>query len=256
MSRYRKISPTIWNDGKFSTLSDDAQLIFLYLLTHPHQTSLGAMRASVPGLAAEKRWKLPRFERAFGDIEALDMLRHDPEASLVWLPKFLKHNPPENPNVVKSWMASLELLPECQMKLELINCVKEFVEGLQEGFREALPEPFRKGMPIQEQEQEQEHKEEPASPTPASSGGKSKKKTSHNIPPELQPIADRIIGTINQLAGTAFKAESQLVVRGLVPRLQAGATENDCLAVVESKWREWGKKPGHAAILQSRNTLP
>src|SRR6266550_4963546 len=115
MARFRKVSPAIHNDEKFTALSDDAQLTFFYLLTHPHQTSLGAMRASIPGLAAEKRWPLSRFARAFQEIQSKGMVRHDPAASFIWLPNFLKYNGPESPNVVKSWGQALDLLPECAL---------------------------------------------------------------------------------------------------------------------------------------------
>jgi hypothetical protein len=56
MARYRKIDPRIWNDQKFRELSDDAKIVFFLLLTHPHMTALGAMRATVAGLAAELGW--------------------------------------------------------------------------------------------------------------------------------------------------------------------------------------------------------
>jgi uncharacterized phage protein (TIGR02220 family) len=60
------------------------------------------------------------------------------------------------------------------------------------------------------------------------------------IPPELQPIVERVIGKINELSGSSFRPDSKLVLKGLVPRLKSGATEKHCLAVVESKWQEWG----------------
>jgi hypothetical protein len=53
MARYRKIDPRIWNDAKFRALLDDAKFVFMLLLTHPHMTALGAMRATLAGSAAE-----------------------------------------------------------------------------------------------------------------------------------------------------------------------------------------------------------
>jgi hypothetical protein len=77
MARYRKIDPRIWNDARFWVLSDAAKLIFLLLLTHPHMTALGAMRATLAGLAAELGWLERRFRCAFGKIIRLGMVRHD-----------------------------------------------------------------------------------------------------------------------------------------------------------------------------------
>lgn len=171
MARYRKIDTRIWNDAKFRTLSDNGKLAFFFLLTHPHMTSLGAMRGTIRGLASEIGWGEKLFRESFREISERDMAEHDEVACFIGLPNFLKYNSPESPNVVKSWVDSLDLLPECNHKVRLLQRVKAFAEGLSEGFAKALPkafdcdseteglgEAFRKGMPYQEQEQE--HKQE------------------------------------------------------------------------------------------------
>ncbi len=156
MARYRKIDPRIWNDEKFRELSDDGQLVFLFILTHPHMTSLGAMRATVAGLAAEKGWPVERFEKAFAEALRQGMLEGCAEASFVGVPRFLKYNPPESPNVVKAWVSQWDMIPECELKGELQQRVKAFVEGLSKGFREALAKGCGKAMPYQEQEQDRD----------------------------------------------------------------------------------------------------
>jgi hypothetical protein len=61
MSQYRKVDTRIWNDAQFCGLSDDGKLVFLLLLTHPNMTSLGAMRATLAGLAEEIGWEPERL---------------------------------------------------------------------------------------------------------------------------------------------------------------------------------------------------
>ena len=156
MSRYRKIDPRIWNDEKFRLLSDRARLVFFMLLTHPHMTALGGMRATIPGLAAEMGWDEEAFREAFREVSSKGMAEHDPKACLVWLPRFLRYNPPESPNVIKAWANADELIPECQLKTRVIAAAKAFAEGMGKAFREAFPEALSKGMPYQEQQQEQE----------------------------------------------------------------------------------------------------
>lgn len=156
MGRYRKIDTRIWNDAKFRALSDDGKLVFLFVLTHPHLTSLGAMRATIKGLAHELGWNEKRFREGFGEGFRKALFQYDEKACFVALPNFLRYNGPESPNVVKSWSESLDLLPECSLKAELLQRVKGFTEGLSEAFAKALPEAFAKGMPNQEPEQEQE----------------------------------------------------------------------------------------------------
>ena len=156
MARYRKVDPRIWNDSKFRSMSDNGKLAFFFLLTHPHMTSIGAMRSSIAGLAAEIGWTEKAFREAFAEAFAKGMAMHDEKASLIWLPNFLKYNPPESPNVVKAWVGALELLPECELRSRAVAGCKAFAEALTKGFAEALPEAFAKSMPYQEQEQEQE----------------------------------------------------------------------------------------------------
>ena len=195
MSRYRKVDPRIWNDAKFRALDDQGKLVFFFLLTHPHMTAIGAMRASVPGLAAEIGWSAEAFREAFLEASEKGMVRHDEKASLVWLPNFLRYNPPESPNVVKAWVNALDLLPECDLLTRVIAGAVAYTQGKNKGFQEALPEAFAKAMPIQEQEQEQEQEQDKDIPHPPAAAGsarpspakKTKKSRSATTPPDTIP---------------------------------------------------------------------
>lgn len=150
MGRYRRIDTRIHNDENFRALSDDGKLLFFTLLTHQHMTSVGAMRATIAGLAAEQGWRVPKYRKAFREAFAKGMVEVDEKACYVGLPNFLKYNPPESPNVVKSWAGILDLIPECALKVALYQRVKALAEGLGEAFREALPEAMRKASRIPE----------------------------------------------------------------------------------------------------------
>jgi hypothetical protein len=148
MARYRKIDPRIWNDAKFRDLSDNGKLTFFMLLTHPNMTALGAMRATLSGLAEELGWPAEAFRGAFHEVISKGMAEHDQKACFVSLPHFLKYNAPESPNVVKAWVGALDLLPECSLKTRVVARSGDFAKGLTQGFAEALPEAFAKTMPI------------------------------------------------------------------------------------------------------------
>jgi len=175
MGRYRKVDTRIWNDARIICLDDDSKLVFLFVLTHPHLTSLGAMRATVPGLAAELGWTTERFQKAFDELTDTvrngesgtvghALIDYNQDASFIGLPNFLKYNQPENPNVVTSWGSLVDLLPECEAKTRLLERVQRCVTERGEGFAsawenvsgtvcrtvpEGLPQPsgkpFRKG---------------------------------------------------------------------------------------------------------------
>lgn len=149
MARYRKIDPRIWNDEKFRLLGDDGQIVFFFLLTHPNQTALGAMRATMPGLAAEKGWALKRFQGPFEQIQANGMAVYDDGAACVWLPNFVRYNDPESPNVVKSWVRALDFIPECAVRRRAIvqaghavRVLADKKEGFKKAFAEAFPEEY------------------------------------------------------------------------------------------------------------------
>jgi len=151
MARYRKIDVMMWSDEKFLDLSDKGMLVFIFILTCPQQTSLGAMRATVDGLASEflsfpgiqrSKWSLRTFRAVFRQISDKKMVFADEKAALIWLPNFLKHNRPTNINVVKSWVTVLETLPECETRSRIIEHILLFTKELEGDYLDA----FKKRM--------------------------------------------------------------------------------------------------------------
>jgi hypothetical protein len=168
MGRFRCVEVSIWNDERFRGFSDDGKLAFLFLLTHPSMTALGAMRATIEGLAAELRWSGRRLRVALQPAIQHGMVVLDGGASFLRLRRFLRYNAPKNPNQVRGWRKAAQLIPECQAKAELLSdafgAVSELEESFQEAFAEQFGERFRErlgdGSPIQEQEQEKEQEQE------------------------------------------------------------------------------------------------
>lgn len=137
MAKYRKIDPRIWNDKKFRSFTDDGKLVFLFLLTHPHMTSVGAMRTTQPGLAAELNWRPERFTTAFASLEDAEVIRFDSHATFLWLPRFVRYNQPESPNVVAAWRGQLDELPECELLDQLKSTLESEIAQLGRAFADA-----------------------------------------------------------------------------------------------------------------------
>lgn len=169
MARYRKIDPRIWNDAKFASLSHESQRLFLYILTHPSMTSLGAFRATRSGILEELGLDPKEFAEVFDEPFRKGLFEYDEKHSIIYAQNFLKYNPPENPNVVTGWAKSLDLIPECPLKLQVLlkakECANSQKEGVQKAFAKAFTsvietlskefcQPFAKSLPIQEREQE------------------------------------------------------------------------------------------------------
>jgi hypothetical protein len=175
MAKFRKVDPRIWNDAKFRGLSDDAKLIFFFALTHPNLTSLGAMRATIEGMAAEMGWEAERFRERFRELLRRGLLNHDSQAAFLLICNYLRYNGPDNPNQVKAWSGAWDLLPECQLKIELYQRLKQLVEQLGEQyakpFAERFRQPSRNSTPNLELELELEPELElEAPPEPLSAG--------------------------------------------------------------------------------------
>jgi hypothetical protein len=234
MGRYRKIDPRIHNDAKFKALSERGKLLFFTILTHPHMTALGAMRATEAGLCEEmalgasvKDAGCPAdcaagcpsgcaadrvagvfegYRQAFRDLIEKGLIKFDPASACLVIPKFLKYNPPESPSVVKAWNAAGDLIPECDLRDELIENTIKFLQGYgnpdKDSYLKAFTlRPLKKktawqsggqsegqtdqqatgqGGAHQEQEPEQEQEQEQGkdiSPSSPSSISKKKKKT-------------------------------------------------------------------------------
>ena len=157
MAIYRKIDTRIWNDAKFNALSPNGKLAFLFILTNPNMTALGAMRATIEGLSAELRIPAEAFLEVFGEAlpegcgkgsakVASNLAIFDPEACCVYVPNFVKYQAAESPNVIKAWAKTLEYIPECRLKTFAVAGVKAYVEGLGEGFRRAFREAFEEAL--------------------------------------------------------------------------------------------------------------
>jgi hypothetical protein len=150
--RYRKIDPRFWNDERVRQFSDDGKLAFLFLLTHPAMTAVGAMRGQLRGLAAELGWPPRRLERALAPAIEAGMVEVNAQASYIGLRRFLRYNQPENPNVAKAWAKAVEILPECEQRLAAVARCREyltpgpFLEAFEQGLREAFGEAFSEGF--------------------------------------------------------------------------------------------------------------
>lgn len=129
--RYRKIVTRLWGDERFQGLSrpqPNAQTLWLYLLTGPHTTAIpGLFAAGESGLTEALSWPLRAFRKAWREIERAEMARADWRARVVWIPKAITYNPPENPSVVQAWATQLREVPECDLTREAAAAIAAYL---------------------------------------------------------------------------------------------------------------------------------
>ena len=162
MAKYRNIYCLIWSDDKFPFLSDDEQLVWLHLYTNSLTTGTGIYKASVEGLAADKRWDVERYRNAFDKLTQNMKVTYDKSFHVVCFPRFFDWNKPTNPKVLTSWVKTFEEIPDCHSKWQHLLLFREKASMRGKAYQKAFDiasEPFRDRLP-QEQEQEQEQDKE------------------------------------------------------------------------------------------------
>jgi len=147
VARYRKIEVRTWGDRRFRQLSKIppcGQGLWLYLLTGPETGPLpGLIRAGRAGLAeGAGDWSTAAFDAAFAELEQRGMAFADWNARLVWLPRGLEHNPPDNPNIVTRWGIDFDLVPECALRWRWLEALQEHCQARGENFAEAFDKAF------------------------------------------------------------------------------------------------------------------
>ncbi len=175
VARYRIVETRFWTDAKVRALSkpQPCGLFLLFrLMTGPETIIIpGVIVTTRAGLAEKLGWDAKGFGKAFAELSREGWAKADWDAGLVWIPNGIKHNSPANPNVVKGWAKEWPEIPECPLKGEILQALREHIEGLGEGFAKAFAERFPDGYRNQEQDtgtgyrkQEQELVLAPAEP--------------------------------------------------------------------------------------------
>jgi len=170
--RYRKVSVRMWGDAKFRALSrpqPNAQTLWIWLLTGPRTIALpGVVVGHLEGLAGELGWPPEQFRERFAELLAQGMVQADWEAGLVYLPKWVKHDAPANPNVLRGRIGVCMELPECDLKQQILNDLhgwsrNRFANRSETDSKQTRnrPEPQYQD---QDQDQDQEKKEPPIVP--------------------------------------------------------------------------------------------
>ncbi len=139
---YTRVESRFWKDEKMRAVSHDARHLMLYLLTSPHRNILGFYFLPSPYACFDLGWDDKRFREGLQELLQMDLIAYDSDAHIVLLKNYLKHNPLENPNQVKSALEKVDELPETPLMQDFLDLVerywKPFMEPLAERLRERL----------------------------------------------------------------------------------------------------------------------
>lgn len=142
---YTRVESRFWQDEKMRAVSDDARYLMLYLLTSPHRNILGFYFLPSPYACFDLGWDEKRFQKGLQELLQTGRVKYDARAHVVLVQNYLKHNPLENPNQVKSAIERLEEMPKTPLFQDFLAVVeqfdKPFIQPLAERLRERLGEP-------------------------------------------------------------------------------------------------------------------
>jgi hypothetical protein len=106
------------------------------------------------------RWPAEDFRKAMREVLLQGLVKADFSAPLIWLPKAIFHNPPQSPNVVKSWEWAWHDLPECELKVAAWEGLRDYLEGRADAFRKAFEKTCRKPYLNQDRDKDRDKEEE------------------------------------------------------------------------------------------------
>lgn len=153
MREYGKISTSVWNSQKFSTVSDDAKLLYLYLHTCPSVNSIGCFVLKQGYAIADLGWKPYKYSKAMDSLCKVDLCAFDSGENLVRIVNFLNFEPFANSKHAQGAMKLAFALPDCVEKLNVFKDIErctyvndsalltETIDRLSTSYQDPEPEP-------------------------------------------------------------------------------------------------------------------
>ena len=111
MRDYGQVQCAWWGHPDTSGLSDDAKLLFLYLLTGPHSNGLGCYRLPFGYVSSDTGKGIDSLSKGFLEIEGKGLAYHCKVTEFVWIPKYLKWNQISNGKVAKARQKEFQDVP-------------------------------------------------------------------------------------------------------------------------------------------------
>lgn len=97
MARYCRVSSVLWTEPKFIALSDADRVVYIYLATCEHQTSVGCARVPRMYAAADLRRATTEFAESVERLQAATLIVGDPETEEFFVCNWFETNGPTNP---------------------------------------------------------------------------------------------------------------------------------------------------------------
>ena len=148
MARYTRVKCRLWHDEKLRSLSEDGRMCFIYVLTSPHGNMLGMYVLAHGYGAADLKWDVKRFGKAFTELFQEHLIEYDESTNLVFIRNYIEHNPIENPNQVTAALKVLDELPTSPLFALLNEALEQLGKRFTEPLREQLAKRYAKPVTV------------------------------------------------------------------------------------------------------------
>jgi flagellar biosynthesis/type III secretory pathway protein FliH len=142
---YSRVSPRFWAETCRDGWTDDMKLLALYLLTCPHRRTEGLYLLPLGYMAEDLRWSGERVSASLAQLISEGFAEYDATARVVFLPRALKYQRPDNRNQITHAVRSVLELPETYLKARLLAAASQYAQGFAQALREALPQALAQG---------------------------------------------------------------------------------------------------------------
>lgn len=154
MRDYGTIFTRFWIHKDLKKLDDFPKLLAAYLLTGPHSNSLGCFRLPLGYISEDLERPFETLSEGFQELSRIGFTRYDSGENWVFLPKYLKWNPPTNPNQAKGLEKLFDQVPQNFKDYRtLIDAILAYGKHIDKAFQKRL-ESLSEGFRNQDQDQE------------------------------------------------------------------------------------------------------
>ena len=125
-TRYGIVRASLWNGSKkwkATRGDDDARLMYFYLLTCPHRTSVGCYILPTEYAAIDLDWTEDRISDALSSLVAVDLISWDLNEDVVRIVDAIEKDGPKNPSAAKGMLDAALALPDCREKAECLSAL-------------------------------------------------------------------------------------------------------------------------------------
>jgi DnaD/phage-associated family protein len=255
--RYGAVHTQIWQSRDFRSLTAEAKMLFLYLLTSPHANLAGIYLLPMAYAQDDLGWDGPTLERAMSVLIERQMANYDEESRVVWVVKYLKYNPIRNQKQAIGAANAVKTLPKIPLVCDFVRAAIAYSPDYASHF-DSLSIAY--GCPIDSIANKTPTPTDTPTPTPdahareVSSLSSDGQAPSGTEPPEPEVIPERVWEELTGRVVTSTQSQEiqHYLADGMEPEVIVWAIET---AVAEGK-RNWSYTRGIIRNLFSEDGGP